>query len=40
MTPDQMKKLCADTMDAGLSWEGITNGDSCTFPEAKTEVPT
>jgi hypothetical protein len=40
MTPDQLKKLCADTMVAGLSWEGITNGDSCTFPEAKPIVPT
>lgn len=31
MTPTQLKQLCKATMDAGLTWEGITNGESCTF---------
>ena len=29
---DSRKKfLCTKTMEAGLTWEGITNGESCTF---------
>ena len=27
----RMKLLCKSTMEAGLTWEGITNGESCTF---------
>jgi hypothetical protein len=27
----RMKLLCQKTMEAGLTWEGITNGESCTF---------
>ena len=27
----RMKFLCTKTMEAGLTWEGITNGESCTF---------
>lgn len=30
-TKEQLKELCDSTITAGLSWEGITNGDSCTF---------
>ena len=26
-----LKILCDEAMKAGLTWEGITNGDSCTF---------
>lgn len=31
MKPDQIKTLCDATMAAGLTWEGITNGESCTY---------
>ena len=27
----RMKELCTQTINAGLTWEGITNGESCTF---------
>ena len=27
------QELCDRAMDAGLSWEGITNGESCTGPD-------
>jgi hypothetical protein len=38
MTESQLKALCKATMDAGLTWEGITNGESCTFtPPSKVE---
>lgn len=31
MTDDQKLELCRQTMAAGLTWEGITNGEKCTF---------
>ena len=31
MTPEQLQNLCTKAMDNGLTWEGITNGESCTF---------
>jgi hypothetical protein len=31
MAEKELKNLCTKTMDAGLTWEGITNGESCTF---------
>ncbi len=31
MTPEQLKTLCDAAMSNGLTWEGITNGESCTF---------
>lgn len=38
MTEAQLKELCKATMDAGLTWEGITNGESCTYsPPSKVE---
>lgn len=27
----ELQTLCTKAMDSGLTWEGITNGDSCTF---------
>jgi hypothetical protein len=33
MNTAEMKNLCNATMQAGLTWEGITNGDSCTISE-------
>jgi hypothetical protein len=27
----ELKVLCDEAMKAGLTWEGITNGDSCTY---------
>lgn len=32
MDDAKLKQLCNATQDAGLTWEGITNGDACTFP--------
>lgn len=29
----RLKLLCSETMKAGLTWEGITNGESCTFTD-------
>lgn len=31
MTAQQLQNLCQQAMVYGLTWEGITNGDSCTF---------
>lgn len=31
MSASDMKNLCNATMQAGLTWEGITNGESCTI---------
>ncbi len=31
MTGDQLANLCQRAMEAGLTWEGITNGESCTY---------
>jgi hypothetical protein len=31
MDQKALANLCRKTMDAGLTWEGITNGESCTF---------
>ena len=31
MTEDAIKNLCRQAMSAGLTWEGITNGESCTY---------
>jgi hypothetical protein len=31
MTNSQLQVLCDNAQKAGLTWEGITNGDSCTF---------
>lgn len=31
MNQDQLTVLCNQAQQAGLTWEGITNGDSCTF---------
>jgi hypothetical protein len=28
---EELKVLCDKSMEAGLTWEGITNGDSCTY---------
>ena len=32
----RMKLLCKETINAGLTWEGITNGESCTFTSPTT----
>lgn len=34
MTEDDLKGLCSAALSAGLTWEGITNGESCTFGAA------
>jgi hypothetical protein len=34
MTGDKLKELCDATMRMGLTWEGITNGESCTYTQA------
>jgi len=34
MTADKLKELCTKSMEYGLTWEGITNGESCTFPSS------
>jgi hypothetical protein len=31
MTAAQLKQACDAAMQNGLTWEGITNGESCTF---------
>ena len=31
MAPDQIKVLCDAAQQLGLTWEGITNGESCVF---------
>ncbi len=31
MNKTQLNGLCTAAKNAGLTWEGITNGDSCTF---------
>lgn len=31
MNKTKMRELCKAAMDYGLTWEGITNGESCTF---------
>jgi hypothetical protein len=31
MTPEQLKALCEATINAGLTWEGISNGESCSY---------
>ena len=31
MTSDQINNLCTQAMAYGLSWEGITNGETCTY---------
>jgi hypothetical protein len=31
MSEDELQNLCNKAMTAGLTWEGITNGESCTF---------
>jgi hypothetical protein len=31
MTSDQLRVLCDSAQQKGLTWEGITNGESCTF---------
>ncbi len=36
LSGEQLKELCKATMDAGLTWEGITNGESCTFTPPST----
>jgi hypothetical protein len=37
MTEAQLQQLCTATMNLGLTWEGITNGESCTFGMAGSE---
>ena len=31
MSASQLNNLCIQAKNAGLTWEGITNGDSCSF---------
>ena len=31
MNPTDIQNLCILTQQAGLTWEGITNGESCTY---------
>jgi hypothetical protein len=31
MTSTQLKVLCDKAIEKGMTWEGITNGESCTF---------
>jgi hypothetical protein len=31
MNPTQLQELCTKAMEKGYTWEGITNGESCTF---------
>jgi len=31
MTAPQVNSLCTATIQAGLTWEGITNGEACTY---------
>jgi len=38
MKPDELQKLCNFAQQAGLTWEGITNGESCTFTTATGAV--
>ena len=35
MKADEVQKLCQAAMSAGLTWEGITNGESCTYMPAE-----
>lgn len=32
-------ELCQRAMMAGLTWEGVTNGESCTLPDGSTTAP-
>jgi hypothetical protein len=32
---ERLRVLCQKTQEAGLTWEGITNGDSCTYTPAE-----
>ena len=34
MKPEEVQVLCNAAMTAGLTWEGITNGESCTYSPA------
>ena len=34
MTAEQVAGLCNQAMQAGLTWEGITNGESCTYTKS------
>ena len=34
MKPNEIQVLCNAAMSAGLTWEGITNGESCTYNPA------
>jgi len=36
MNPADIKKLCVLAQQAGLTWEGITNGESCTYTPPPT----
>jgi hypothetical protein len=38
MTQDELQNLCDVAQKAGLTWEGITNGDSCTFGTPSTVI--
>lgn len=31
MKPDELAALCQKAQEYGLTWEGITNGESCTY---------
>jgi hypothetical protein len=38
MTIDQLGVLCENTRAMGLTWEGITNGESCYAFSSQTTV--
>jgi hypothetical protein len=40
MTADQLKNLCDATRAAGLTWEGVTNGESCTYASSSASSAT
>ena len=36
MNPTDVQNLCINAQNAGLTWEGITNGESCTYNPSST----
>jgi hypothetical protein len=38
MNATEIGKLCAAAMEKNLTWEGITNGDSCMYNASTTMI--
>lgn len=38
-TAGRNKELCQKAIEAGLTWEGITNGESCILPDGSKSTP-